>query len=1167
MFIYLSKKIAIPNNTNINAIAWNKLDGYIAVGGENGLLKVLKLDSSNETDGAAKNKGLPATSNLSMNQTLEGHTENIQVLVWNESHKKLTTSDQNGVIIVWMLYKGAWYEEMINNRKKSTVVGMAWSADGQKICIIYEDGAVIVGCVGGNRIWGKELKQVQLSGVQWSPDNKLLLFSLKNGQLHLYDNQGNFVMRLNVVCHDATFDVIPIVGIDWYNGVNGSMYSLGPNLAITFENGKIQLMRNESDTNPIVVDTRMLAVYCAWNHNGSLLAICGRQFSEDKQVNLVQFYSPFGEHLRTLKVPGNSISCCVWEGGSLRVALAVDSFVYFANIRPDYKWCYFKKTVVFSSFRSHKPGICLSFWDTSNNQCHTRWVAALLGIAGYGDHCIVATRSENEDALGKYSLILYNTLGTPVDGKYINIEPIGVTMNSYQVFAASKNNFIVWHYKTPKAVSSMGSSKIKMFHIDDSPSGAVEIIHELEGTTTVPVSTHETIDPICCLVASDKCLVIGRDSGLVQFYALPHIVLINRFKMSTRPHKMAINCNSTRLSIIDISGLMTVLDISEGVGRAGISASENKLERKDVWAMCWASDNPQLLAIMEKTRMYIFRGMYPEEPVTCSGYICSFNDLEIQAVLLDEVIQNPEKPENDHIIKLEVKSLRDTRQLLEKVGINEACQFVEENSHPRLWTLVAEAALKDMNLPMAESCFVRSKDYSKVLFVKKLVEIDYEPIKRARIATYFKNFDEAEKIYMEADRSDLALKLRQTLGDWFRVIQIIKNGVSAPDSLLQTAYNCTADYFAHFNNWASAIEYYELANNTAKTIECYYHLEDWKSLENIVDTLPKGHRLLGKLGDLFASKAVHTVAVKAYLKVGKVKRAINMCMRHHRWDAAMDLARTYKFTSQISELLVKHTTGFMEEGQVLKAIEINFQAKYYLLAAEHAFQLAKKEAEKPDKNLLIVKKHYVYAAKLIELHKSAETEEWQPTDELMVENAWKGAEAYHYLIMAHKHFYGLHMLDALRPAYKLRDYEEYIGPREIYSLLAHISCLAGTFNVCQAAFLKLQHLENIPEADAHRYKDLALKIFSHNRAKDPDLKTVECDNCRNKIQDWMNQCTKCESTFPTCIVTARPIVGEPIWICKSCKHPAIEKYMVALRSCPLCHAKIERAGDSVRENE
>lgn len=44
---------------------------------------------------------------------------------------------------------GAWYEEMINNRNKSVVRSMRWNADGQKICIIYEDGAVIVGSVDG----------------------------------------------------------------------------------------------------------------------------------------------------------------------------------------------------------------------------------------------------------------------------------------------------------------------------------------------------------------------------------------------------------------------------------------------------------------------------------------------------------------------------------------------------------------------------------------------------------------------------------------------------------------------------------------------------------------------------------------------------------------------------------------------------------------------------------------------------------------------------------------------------------------------------------------------------------------------------------------------------------------------------------------------------------
>lgn len=34
---------------------------------------------------------------------------------------------------------------------------MSWNADGQKICIVYEDGAVIVGSVDGNAAAGWEI--------------------------------------------------------------------------------------------------------------------------------------------------------------------------------------------------------------------------------------------------------------------------------------------------------------------------------------------------------------------------------------------------------------------------------------------------------------------------------------------------------------------------------------------------------------------------------------------------------------------------------------------------------------------------------------------------------------------------------------------------------------------------------------------------------------------------------------------------------------------------------------------------------------------------------------------------------------------------------------------------------------------------------------------------
>ena len=47
----------------------------------------------------------------------------------------------------------------------------------------------------------------------------------------------------------------------------------------------------------------------------------------------------------------------------------------------------------------------------------------------------------------------------------------------------------------------------------------------------------------------------------------------------------------------------------------------SRYERKDAWDMKWADDNPELMAMMEKSRMYILRGLQPEEPVLSSGCV------------------------------------------------------------------------------------------------------------------------------------------------------------------------------------------------------------------------------------------------------------------------------------------------------------------------------------------------------------------------------------------------------------------------------------------------------------------------------------------------------------------------------------------------------------------
>lgn len=45
MNTYNILQIAIPKQSNVTCISWNHSSGYIAVGGEEGMLKVLKLES------------------------------------------------------------------------------------------------------------------------------------------------------------------------------------------------------------------------------------------------------------------------------------------------------------------------------------------------------------------------------------------------------------------------------------------------------------------------------------------------------------------------------------------------------------------------------------------------------------------------------------------------------------------------------------------------------------------------------------------------------------------------------------------------------------------------------------------------------------------------------------------------------------------------------------------------------------------------------------------------------------------------------------------------------------------------------------------------------------------------------------------------------------------
>jgi len=1201
MFIYLSKKIAIPNGVKLHTLSWNTEHGWIACGGENGLLKVLKLES--QVGGDSKAKGVAAPSNLSMNQTLEGHNGAVVCSTWNSGYRKLTTSDENGLIIVWMLHKGMWFEEMINNRNKSVVKDMSWTADGQKICIVYKDGAVIVGSVDGNRLWGKELGY-DLAFVQWSPDGRHILFVTPESKVHIYDSTGNRLATMPLYALENGNDA-NIIGVHWYDGTQGHVSTDAPVLAIGFDDGRIQITRGEHDDRPVLIDCGMDLSGIKWNCNGTALACYGGKQQQlkngdSRELSMVQFFSPTGLHLRTLKVPGKGINALSWENGGLRIALAVESFIYFANLRPDYKWGYFGNTLVYSYTKAERKEHCVVFWDSHTEEKNTKYVKNLIRIRSGGDNCVLVTKSD--DGSGKFILILCNAIGSPVDSKYIDLEPVYTAMTKYHVIVASDESVYVWQYRTP--VSKLTSldtgsglrrkdGRERIFHIDDSGYGGEDRIGQKVSEYDA-IRARPTSDEVCAITANAKYLVVGRSSGTIHRYTLPHLSLENKFMIRCRPHMLGINSDSTRLSIIDINGVLTFFDCNEDGGTVDAAASPGRdrlgspgitrttgkqldFERKDSWDMVWSEDNPKLFAMMEKTRMYIFRDLEPEEPVLSSGYLCVFKDLTIRSVMMDEVIATPEKPAKDMMIDYETNTLRHARELL-NVGLEDATQYIEDNAHPRLWKLLSGAALKALSFTLAEKCFVNCADYQGIQFVKRLRELKDKNKQRAEVMAYFQEFDEAVELYKQLDRPDLAVELRQRLGDWFKVVQLLSK-MDGSDSLLKKAYENIGEYYSTRSAWDKAVKAYKKSDNLEMMAECYYRLENFQGLTEVLNLLPEASPLLTSVGEKFQSVGMCDEAVKSFLKHGDIKAAIDCCVMLNQWNQAVELAQTHDFP-QIEGLLGKYAASMLEQGNRLEAIALYRKANKSPEAAKLLCALADESAKKSG-NMIQAKKLYVLAALELENFKrrtlttttmmgatAAETTA-ATLDNLMTHDAavgkskvldapWKGAEALHFYLLAHRQLYDGDVEAAMRTSIRLADYEEILELKDIYSLIGLTTFYNKHYRECSKAFTKLETMKGINQEIRDKYSDVALSIFSVCNPKNPKAKTIPCPNCKEEVRDFQTNCGNCGSTFPACVASGRPIIefNQRLYKCKGCSHQSFEQALRGFTTCPLCHTSL-----------
>lgn len=511
------------------------------------------------------------------------------------------------------------------------------------------------------------------------------------------------------------------------------------------------------------------------------------------------------------------------------------------------------------------------------------------------------------------------------------------------------------------------------------------------------------------------------------------------------------------------------------------------------------------------------------------------------------------------------------RFFLAHVGITEARQFIEDNSHPRLWRLLAEASLKKLDLDTAESAFVRSTNYSGLQLIKRLKTIDNENLQKAEIAAFYGDFDEAEKFYVDADRRDLAINLRQTLCDWFRTVQLYRQGLGTSDQQMNFAFKEIGNHFGNLRSWESAKEYYDKAHYIEGLMDSLYHLEQYNELEECIQKLPEESTLLLKLGQMLESVGMCDQAVSAYLKMGDAKAAVNVCVNLGNWKYAVELAQKSSMP-QVGQLLDKHAAQLLKEEKLPEAIELQKKAGRFLDAARLMIKLAEGEVEKKS-SLLRIKQLYILAGNLVEEHlknqcvltgenRSTVLAHLSPEDAILTEQLWHRAEGYHFMLLAQRQLNGGLMHSAVLTSLRLREYEDVLDTEEIYTLLALASCADRSFGTCSKAFIKLESLETIPEQRRQEYEELAVSIFSKHDPKD-DNRTEQmiCYTCESIIADYFTSCTSCGTRLPACIASGQSIPNPTeSWQCTGCHHVANRLDVATRKTCPLCHTTIVSRG-------
>lgn len=200
------------------------------------------------------------------------------------------------------------------------------------------------------------------------------------------------------------------------------------------------------------------------------------QGEDGTRKNYLKLYTNEGDMLQMVKVPGSEISDCSWDRSGLKLALAVDTYIFFASVKPNYYWGFLTNSIVFAlpiHSSDHGKSKKLIFKEIRSNETYEKEVNNFVQMATWMQSCAVVSKVEganantasntlstgegNKRSEQTHSLALYNSIGTLIDRHLMNMKVRHCCINSTQMIVASDDSFYLWTFNP-----SFGSGNVNL---------------------------------------------------------------------------------------------------------------------------------------------------------------------------------------------------------------------------------------------------------------------------------------------------------------------------------------------------------------------------------------------------------------------------------------------------------------------------------------------------------------------------------------------------------------------------------------------------------------------------------------------------------------------------------------------------------------------------------